>query len=354
MTITPSSTLTGPVDIVFQQTLLRNATPLCPYFLGAIPGDIEEHRGTFTVTWRRIENLTVTTTALTEDSGVEAYPFRAGTAASITDVDATLLKYGYVYFLTEEADLINFNGQTEKLVETLAIVEGRTFNQLQRNILEDNGTFIYASAGAADSDVADVISDNLLAQAVNTLQRNSAGKMKPMSTGSTNVGSMPVTKGYGLLCHSDVEEDIRKVPSFTGVETYGSHTPPWEGEFGSCLNGRLRCISSEDASIDTGSGGAAGQAVRQTAGAADLYTIVVIGQDAHGSVGLGVEMVKEVYTAGDKLPAMQLISHMRGSAGSMDPLNENMTLGVKGWHAGQNLNSTWHRNIRVAATNLAI
>lgn len=354
MTITPSTTLTGPVDVVFQQTLLRNAKPHAPYFVGSEQGELKEHRGTFTITWRRIENLTVSTTALTEDSGTEAYPFRAGTAASITDYDATASKYGYVYFLTEEADLINFNGQTEKLVETLAIVQGRTFNQLQRNILEDNATLIYASGGSSDGDVADIVSDNLLASAVNTLQRNSAVKLKQTSTGSTIVGSLPQFQGFAVLCHSDVEEDIRNLPSFSGVEQYASHAPVYDGEFGSVLSGRGRCISSEDASIDTGAGGAAGNEVRSTSGSADLYTVVVLGMEAHGAVGLGVDMVKEEYTAGDRLPAMQLISHGRGSGGVMDPLNEAMTLGVKGWHGGAIINANWVRGIRVAASRLDI
>ncbi|KKL28692.1 hypothetical protein LCGC14_2372630, partial [marine sediment metagenome] len=56
MTITGSATLTGPVDVVFQQTLLRNARPLAPYFVASETGELAEHRGTFTVTWRRIEN----------------------------------------------------------------------------------------------------------------------------------------------------------------------------------------------------------------------------------------------------------------------------------------------------------
>lgn len=350
MTITPSSTLTGPVDVVFQQTLLRNAKPLAPYFVGSEAGDLQEHRGTFTVTWRRIENMTVSTTALTEDSGTEAYPFRAGTAASITDTDATALKYGYVYFLTEEADLINFNGQTEKLVETLAIVMGRTFNQLQRNITEDNATVIYASGGSSDGDVADIASKALFKSANNTLARNSGVKFRPQSTGSTVVGSLPLRAGFVALMHNDVEEDVRDIDGFIEAERYASHTGLFDGEFG-FLEG-FRCISSEDASIDTGSGGSPGGAVRETNGAADLYHIVCMALEAHGSIGLGVDMISEVYQTGVKLPAMQLISHMRGSAGSMDPLNENMTLGVKGWHAGAILNPNWIRTIRVAASNL--
>ena len=95
-----------------------------------------------------------------------------------------------------------------------------------------------------------------------------------------------------------------------------------------------------------------GTALSTTGSSADLYTGGIFGQDAHGAVGFGVEMVKEIYQAGDSLPAIQLISHAAGSAGSMDPLNEVMTLSYKAWHAATTLNSTWTRGIRSAASKL--
>ena len=67
---------------------------------------------------------------------------------------------------------------------------------------------------------------------------------------------------------------------------------------------------------------------------------------------LRTSRVKEIYQAGDSLPAIELISHNRGSAGAMDPLNEIMTLAWKAKHTGAILNSTWLRGIRSAATRL--
>ncbi len=343
----------GPVDVRFQQRLLRNAKALAVYFTGAEEGTLSEHEGTFTVKWRRYENLTPTTTALTALTGAESYPFRAGTTASVTDTSATIAKYGQVFVLNEEVDLINFNGQTLKLIEVLSISAGRSLNRLQRNILEDNATLIYAGDATTDGTTGDIIDLKTIRNGGNVLARNSALKFMPQSVGDTRFGTSPTRPAFALLCHVDVEEDIRDIDRFIKVEQYAGHTATFRGEFG--MVGPYRCISSEDASADANLGAAPGPGnLRSTLGAsADLYTTILMGLEAHGAVGLGVSMVKEIYQAGDSLPAIELISHNRGSAGAMDPLNEVMTLSWKAKHTGAILNAAWLRGIRSGATRLA-
>ena len=351
MTISTTSEFGLPVNNIFQNTLLRNAKALAPYFVGAMPGTVTMHAGTATVKWRRYENLAPSTSALTPLTGTESYPFRSGTTITVTDPTATVQKYGQVFVLNEEVNLQNFSNQTDKLVEVLAIAAGRSLNQLQRNELEDNPTFIYAGNVSTDGDVSNVITYTEIRNAVNTLARNSAVKFRPAGLGDVRIGTTPVRPGFVMLSHVDVEEDVRDIPKFIDVEKYAGHTETYLGEYGS-VHG-VRCISSEDASQDADLGAAHGGVVRSTSGtSSDLYTSVIFGQDAHGAVGFGVEMVKEIYQAGDSLPAIQLISHAAGSAGAMDPMNEVMTLAYKAWHAATTLNSTWTRGIRSAASRL--
>ena len=94
--------------------------------------------------------------------------------------------------------------------------------------------------------------------------------------------------------------------------------------------------------------------MRGTTNRSDVYNTVVYGREAVGSVGLGVEHVKQSYMVGDRLPGVQMISHGKGSAGSADPLNEVTTMGWKSWHAGIVLNSNWGRTIRHAASVLSV
>lgn len=354
MTLTTTTELTAPVNVVFQKKLLKDARQRCPYFIGSRPGDVlQSHNGSFTVRWRRYNNMTPTTSALSELTGSEAYPTRAATQASKTDIDATVSKYGAHLILSEESDLINFNGQTAELVEVMAVQAGRSLNRLQRNVLEDNVTLKYADGATVDGGVSSPISLSLIRAAVNDLNRNSAMKFMPATGGSTNIGTTPVRESYWGLCHVDVEEDIRDIAGFKPVETYMSQTRTEPGEFGAV--GGVRWISTEEASVDADSGDAAGSSVRSTTGvSADLYTSIILGMNAHGALSLDAGLARRIYKAGDPIPGIIMIQKPKGSAGTADPLNELATIGWKSWHTGALIgpstsNSGWARGLRTAA-----
>lgn len=349
MAVVNLTDIAAPVNRVFQTTLLSNALAQCAHFLGSMEAEVELHHGSLTALWRRLENLTPTVTALSELTS-ENMPYRTGENITATDTTAALSKYGQVLWLTEEVDLVNFNGQTDKLLEVLGISAGQSLNRLQRNILEDNATAIYTDEATADSGVLSPIAAANIRNANNVLNRNSTRKFRAASSGSTNYNSSPIRAANYGICHSDVEEDIRDLTGFIAAEQYASHTEIQEGEFG--MVGGVRFISTEEASIDTGSGGAAAGGVRTTSGNADVYATLIFGMEAAGSLGFGMKHIMEVYKAGDSMPSIQLIQKGRGSGGTSDPLNEVMTMSWKAWHGGAILNGAWVRVIRSAASLL--
>lgn len=357
MTITTTTEIAGPVNRVYNTRLLKDARPRCPYMIGSRPGDVlPSHRGSFTMIWRRYDNLTPSTSALSELTGAESYPFRSSTQLSVTDTTATLAKYGQHAFVTEEVDLVNFSQEASEIVDVFAVVAGRSLCRLHRNTLEDNATLVYADGASADAGVNSPISRGLLESVINTLDRNSAMAFLPMTTGSQNIGTTPMLPAFWGLCHSDVAIDISKLSGFKGVETYAGQTATEAGEFGAITVGGMavRFISSPEASADTDSGAAPPATVRSNAGAAaDLYTTVIFGMNAHGAISLDADMVREIYKAGDRVPPIQMISHGRGTSGALDPLNEIATTGYKLWYAGLILDSNWIRGVRTAATKLA-
>lgn len=353
--ITDTDILTKPVNVIFQQTLLRNARARCPYFAGSTPGDVRQHQGSFTASWRRIENLTPTTTALTELNSTVSFPTRDSVTPSITTVTAAVQKYGQYIVLNEDTDLVNFNGQTDKLIEILGISAGRSLNMLQRNELEDNSTIVYAGGVASSGLVNSAITANSIKSAVNTLVKNSAMTFTPMATGSQNIGTSPILPSLWGFTHPDVAIDIAAISGFKSVETYAGQVETAPGEFGyvPVAGIAVRFIQSEDASVDAGAGATTGSSgLRTTSSRNDLYSTVILGMDAHGSLGFGMEHIKEVYTAGDKLPAVQLIKKGFGSAGTADPFDELATMAWKSWHAAKILNSTWIRALRSGATRV--
>ena len=355
MPLTTTTEIAAPVNNVFQVTLLRNAKAQCPYFEGTVPAEIAEHSGTFTAKWRRIENLTVPSQPLTELSGSPAFPTRNADQPTVTDITATLSKFGNFIFLNEEVDLVNFNGQTDKLIEVLGINAGQALNRQQRNTVEDDSTAILAGQATTATDISggstasSEITQSLVAVARNALERQDALRFTAQTTGSVNIGTAPIRNAYIGITHVDTEEDLRLLTGFNGVENYAGQTETFNAEIG--IVGGVRFISTTEGSIDAGNGTAGtgsstshGRAA--TSGRTDLYNTVVYGREALGSVGLGFEHVKTTYQAGDRLPGVQLISHARGSAGAADPLSELSSLGWKSWHASTLLNSAWARNIR--------
>lgn len=351
MSLTTTTEIAGPVNVVFQVQLLRNAKALCPYFMGTMSAEIAEHSGTFTAKWRRIENLTPVSTPLSELTGSLAFPTRTPDQPSVTDLTASVQKFGNFLFLTEEVDLVNFNGQGAKLAEVLGINAGRSINRQQRNEMEDNSPQLFVGAattatgvGVAGTASTEAMNLSIIAQAVNQLNRQDAMRFLPMTTGSTNIGTSPIRSSYWGICHVDVEEDIRTLTGFNSVETYAGQTETAMGEFGAV--GGVRWISTTEASIDASTGAtvtSTATTALRTSGSnrTDIYNSVIYGREAYGSVGFGFEHVKEIYTAGDMLPGVMMISHPKGSAGAADPLNEAASLGWKSWHAAKTLATDW-------------
>ncbi len=353
--------LTKPVNAVFEQTFLRRAQQVCPYFAGTVPGTINKQMGTSTIKWRRIEQETPSTTALTELTGTAAYmQGRDADTPTFTDVTATTAKYGQFYIVNEEVDLYNPNGTTAELVAVLGESAGRSLNQLMRDIEEDNATQRFAGNVASVGAVHAVMTVGVIDRTINELTRNSARVFQPMTNGSTNIGTAPILPAYWGLTHPDVAYDIAKMTGFTSVEKYAGQTATVVGEFGTYASaGRgVRFVMSEDASIDLGSGAGhgaplSGADLRSTSSITDVYATVIYGQDAFGSVGLGQRNPDGIYRAGDNKGVWEMIHKPLGSGGTSDPFDEISTIAWKAFFAGTVLNSNWSRVIRTAATNLA-
>jgi N4-gp56 family major capsid protein len=362
MAVTTQTEIAGPVNVVFQKSLLLRAQALCPYFIGTVPAEIRQHSGTFTAKWRRYEHLTPITTALTEIQGSVAFPTRNAVQPTVTDITATVSKYGNFIFLNEEVDLININNVAMELSDVLGENAGRSLNRLQRNIMEDNATAFLAGTattatglGATTLGGAD-LDRGVIAAVFNALKRQDSMPFSPETRGSQNIGTAPIRESYWGICHVDTTEDLRGLTGFNSVETYAGQTETARGEIGHV--GGVRFIETTEATIDAGTGATvtstatAAQRHDGTTFRSDVYNTVIYGREAVGSLGLDTTHVKSIYRPEDRLPAVQMISHARGSAGAADPLNELSSVGWKSWHTGQILNSNWIRVARHVVSNL--
>lgn len=348
--------LVKPVNVMFQASFLRQAMPLAPYFVGTKSGELAKQKGTATVKWRRINAITPSTTALSELTTTASYmQGRDSVALSTTDVTATVAKYGQFIILNEEVNAFNFSEQDDEIFKALGIAAGASANRLQRNVVEDNSTLLYSS-GTSDGTVDSAITLNGIKKVINTLTKNSATPFTAITTGSQNVGTSPILPAFWGLTHPDVANDICGLTGFKSVETYAGQIAVAPGEFGLIQTAgyAVRFIQSPDASVDLGAGAlvaSTGLAATSTTHI-DLYTTVIYGAEALGSVGLGKAFTDGIFMAGDKLDAIEIIIKEAGSGGTSDPYNEISTGAYKIWHAGAVLNANWVRGIRSGATNI--
>lgn len=360
LTISDSQTeLPEPLNAVFQQTLLRNARPRAPYYVGTVPGVLDKQRGSRVVSWRRIENLAPATTALAELTTTASYmQGRSAAALSVTPVTATAQKFGNFVILNEEVDLFNFPEQFAKILEVIGINAGRSLNILQRDVGEDNAPLVFSGGATSDGAVSSALLLNTIKQVINTLDKNSALTFTPMTTGSVNIGTVPINMAYWGLTHPDVAVDIADLPGFTSVERYAGQTQTLVGEFGTItVAGKaVRFVSSEDAGVDPGAGasGAASAGLNGTSDNVDLYTTLIYGIDAIGSVGLGDQFPDGIFIAGDELDPVDVIVKTPQGTGTSDPFNEISTVAWKAWHTGAVLNNSWVRGVRSGATDLTL
>ena len=367
MALTASNTTTYvnlPVNVIYQQTLLRNARPVCPYMIGSEPGTVMENAGTATIAWRRYETSldnasgiapsTSTSDALTEVATAAYMQGRTPSTAHFTAYTATLKKYGKFFIITEEVDVLAPNGTMMGITNTLAITAGRSLNILQRNVLDDNLTAVRVGSVASTGLITSKITLGSIDSVVNTIVSNAGLPFTPQSAGSQNEGSNPMLPGLWGFCHPDVAYDISKLNGFKGVETYAGQVATVMGEFGAISSAGMavRFIQSPDATVDASAGVAIGSTGLNGSTNVDVYSTSIIAMGAHGSVGLGRAHTDGVFRGGDDVPAIQMIVKARGSGGTSDPFDEIMTVAYKFWHAGKVLNANWGRCILSGATNI--
>lgn len=352
-----TSTVPAPVNFVLMETLLSAARKRLPYFNGTLPGSLEKKQGSASVKWRRIENLTAVTTALSEGAESVTPAFgngRDSVRPTITDITTAIEKFGNAITLSEEVDLFNVNSDSAALMDTLGANAGESLNALMRNVFATTTTIIrHANNAAQISSVAAAISLTDIKFCTNRLNRNSAMKFTPAGFGSQNYNTQPIRQSYYGICHVDVEEDIRSLTGFIPVEQYGGYTETEPGEFGAV--GGVRWCSTETAPIISDGSTESivvGSFNESSATAHHVYRSFIYGREAVGSIGLGENHAKEIYQMYEKMPTVELIYHRPGTSGVADPFNERGSLAWKSWFGGKVLNSSWCAMLNTLATRL--
>lgn len=135
------------------------------------------------------------------------------------------------------------------------------------------------------------------------------------------------------LCHTDLEGDVRNMPGFQSVETYGGGMH--EAEIGKVEN--CRYFGSSLFTPFADAGGAAGAMLSTTGSAADVYPVLYLGRDAYGIVPLK-----------GKSAIMPSVVNPKPSAA--DPLGQRGYCGWKTYQTAAILNDLWMARAEVSVS----
>lgn len=345
------------VNFQMMKGLLSAARKKLPFFNGTLPGELTKNGSTASVKWERLNNLSPTTTAMTEITGTTAAFFgRSTVLPTVSTVTAAMAKYGNAVLLTEEIDLLQMNLRAARFLDMLGANAGESLNLLMEAIYAGASTARWstgATGGAAsDTLVTSSISLTDIKYVVNQLDRASAMPFMPYGYGSQNIGTSPIRSAYYGIAHPDVKETIRGLSGFLGVEAYGGYTETMPYEFGAV--GGVRWCETEMIPVTTGIATTSVIGFRGATDATnDVYSTYIYGKEAIGTVGLGNMHATNAYEMYDPKnpPAIEIINKPMGTVGT-DLYNEVQSIAWKGWFSGAILNSTWVGKIRSLAVDL--
>lgn len=257
------------------------------------------------------------------------------------DVTTTISEYGaWVAFTDVIADTHEdpiLNEMSSLLSEQAAQVK----EGLIWNVIRAGTSVIYSGAATSRITVSAPVGESDLALAQRVLKNNLAKPITKMISASVNVATEPVAGGYIGFGHTNLEQDLRDLTGFVVRESYSSIAPLMEQEIGKFQD--IRFILSPQFAPFYGAGavGTGGGDVLATNGAADVFPIVIIGQDAFGVTAL----------KGYESAAMAVKNPQMGSSYE-DPLGQRGFMSWKMWFVATILNEAWMTRVECAARAL--
>ena len=286
---------------------------------------------TQTIKFRRPRVFDAATTPLVEGVTPSATQFR------YDDVEAQIRQYGHLVEITDHIEDTHedpvLNDATVQSGENI----GRTIEALTYGVLRA-GTNVFYANGSSRGDVNTPVSLGKLRAVVRGLRQQKAKFISRVLDSSVNFATRAVEPAYVAVCHTDLEPDIRNLAGFLPVSQYGRRTTVHEHECGTVEN--IRFVTSADLEPWADAGDTAGGMVSTGGTDADVYPILVFGQEAYGTVPLRGQ--------GAVSPTIL----RPGVRDKSDPLGQRGYVGWKTWYTSLILNQVWMARLEVATTSL--
>jgi N4-gp56 family major capsid protein len=274
----------------YQTAMLDRLLPELFFMKYGDKKNIPKRKGA-TTNWRRLNNLAVSTTSLTEGVTPD------GVNLDVTAVTATVMEYGN---WTKISEFLDMTGLDPLLTETSQLMgenAGQSMDIIVRDIITA-GTNVYYAANRA-SRITVAAGDNITAADI--LRMRKIMKKNKVKEVKLPDGSM----GYLMFVSPDVAMNLMQTQEWKDQNTYVNTDNRKNGELGKLYG--VYFLEAVNVAIATGGGAAA----------IDVHLNLMIGAGAYGIPDI----------EGSSKP--EIIVHPAGSAGTADPLNQFNTVAWK-------------------------
>lgn len=287
-----------------------------------------------TVIMRRYLHLALALSPLTE--GVAP----AGKTPSLDDYQATLYQHGDFIAMSDYAQWTMKDPILQHWTMLLGEQEGYTIDAVDRDTAIAGTNVIYAN-GTQRTDLTEIVDFNDLDRAIRVLSNKAAEKQLGGNSGNSTENSFPTMAAYAAITVPDVIFDLQNITGPQGFKWASEYKGAADGEVGRYK--QLAFFEAPDpSSLNAGGkkyagGGGTSLLVKNTAGTADVYTILIFGKNGFTKVPLNGK-------------SSSFISKPLGSAGTADPLDQIATIGWKTIGARLITNQDWLCRVECCAS----
>ena len=281
------------------------------------------------IKWRRFVPFAINTTGLVE--GVTPSPNQL----QYEDVSTMISQYGgWVSFSDVILDT-HEDPNLQKISMGLGEQAASTKEALIWEELVGGTAVLYSGAATSRLTVEDVVQPGDLIAAQRFLKANRAKHITRVLKASQNIATEPVAPAFVAFAHSNLEPDFRSLSEFVVREKYSNMQLLSDYEIGKFQD--IRVILSPQLTPFWGAGGNPTGVLSRDGVAADVYPIVIVGQDAFGVVPLrGMDSAS--------------INIQNPKATYEDPLAQRGFASWKMWYVAVRLNEEWMVRVEVAAS----
>lgn len=286
------------------------------------------------IKWRRPIPFAVSTDALVE--GVTPSPI----GFQYEDVSGVIQQFGSWVAIT---DVIMDTHEDENL-KTITMLAGEqaalTKERILWNMMIGGTNVVYSGTATQRSEVVATVDEQDFRLVQRTLKVAMAKPITKMVDASVKIATQPVAPAYVAVGHTNFEQDLRNLTGFVPRENYSNTTKLLsEYEIGKFED--IRFILSPHLTYFPGAGGAIASGVLLTGGKADVYPMIVFGQDAFAATPLKGQESARIAV---KNPQMGVSYE--------DPLGQRGFVSWKMWYSATRLNEAWIVRVEAAVTAL--